>query len=77
MFFFVTGYRGDWKALRQAFNFNRYADRDQVGILKDKVWKFCLQDCNPLTSVIPCADMLGLRREQGPAGHEHVLHRLG
>ena len=37
MFFFVTGYRGDWKALRQAFNFNRYADRDQVGILKEKV----------------------------------------
>ncbi|CAE7277753.1 unnamed protein product, partial [Symbiodinium microadriaticum] len=28
--FFVAGFRGDWKALRQAFNFNRYADRDKA-----------------------------------------------
>ncbi|CAE7221870.1 unnamed protein product [Symbiodinium sp. KB8] len=28
---FVTAFRGDWKALRQVFNFERYADRDQVG----------------------------------------------
>ncbi|CAE7162249.1 unnamed protein product, partial [Symbiodinium necroappetens] len=28
--FFVAGFRGDWKALRQAFNFNRYADRDKI-----------------------------------------------
>ena len=27
---FVAGFRGDWKALKQSFNMNRYADRDQV-----------------------------------------------
>ncbi|CAE7646122.1 unnamed protein product, partial [Symbiodinium necroappetens] len=30
LYAFVTGFRGDWKALRQAFNFNRYADRDKA-----------------------------------------------
>ncbi|OLQ02234.1 hypothetical protein AK812_SmicGene14971 [Symbiodinium microadriaticum] len=28
--FFVAGFRGDWKALRQSFNFTRYADREKV-----------------------------------------------
>ncbi|CAE7257416.1 unnamed protein product, partial [Symbiodinium necroappetens] len=27
---FVTAFRGDWKALKQAFNFDRYADRDEI-----------------------------------------------
>ncbi|CAE7838937.1 unnamed protein product [Symbiodinium sp. CCMP2592] len=33
--FFVAGFRGDWKALRQSFNFNRYADRDKAGSTQD------------------------------------------
>ncbi|CAE7498978.1 unnamed protein product [Symbiodinium sp. CCMP2592] len=27
---FVTAFRGDWKALKQVFNFDRYADRDEI-----------------------------------------------
>ncbi|CAE7249546.1 unnamed protein product, partial [Symbiodinium sp. CCMP2456] len=27
---YVTGFRGDWKALKQTFNFTRYADQDSV-----------------------------------------------
>ncbi|CAE7191253.1 unnamed protein product [Symbiodinium pilosum] len=27
---YVTGFRGDWKALKQTFNFARYADKDEV-----------------------------------------------
>ena len=29
---FVTGFRGDWKALKQVMNFSRYADKDKAGL---------------------------------------------
>lgn len=30
---YVTGFRGDWKALKQTFNFTRYADQDAATLL--------------------------------------------
>ena len=29
---YVTGFRGDWKALKQTFNFARYADKDEAQV---------------------------------------------
>ena len=27
---YITGFRGDWKALKQVFNMQRYADKDEA-----------------------------------------------
>ena len=27
----MTGFKGDWKGIKQVLNFSRYADKDEVG----------------------------------------------
>ena len=42
---FIMGFRGDWKALRQVFNFNRFADPDQAGAPRRKdIYGFIVTD---------------------------------
>ena len=42
---YATGFRGDWKALKQVFNFNRYADRDEDRVVKMSI-------CSPIVRIV-------------------------
>ena len=67
LFFYVAGFRGDWKALKQVFNFDRYADRDEARVAAlCRVGAFKLRcqgikNCSLLQVCWKCSATKGLR----------------
>ena len=60
LFFYVAGFRGDWKALKQVFNFDRYVCIG-LGLLNFVVRRLGVKNCSLLQVCWKCSATKGLR----------------
>ena len=68
--FYICGFRGDWKALRQLFNLSRDYSRNEAGFKKTKIQVAnCFLDCVSILLVasrlLTLSDLLALPSHQG------------
>ena len=79
---YITGFRGDWKALKQVFNFSRYADKDEVPCSQishtdsvSKVWELRAFESFLIIKVCwQCLATKGLDAASLPMAYTNVNH---